>query len=99
MLDVLFCYKAVARLFEEWRDEIKDLPEAPGNREGLLQLQEAKALIPTLSTERARVGLTNFISILLATPIPSGTFIDACFAPVSSLFCCPILMDRSHSPR
>jgi hypothetical protein len=78
-LDVLFFYRAVERLFTEWTDEVRELPEAPGNRDRLLQLQEAEALIPSLSTERARVGLANFISIRLATPIPAGTFIDALF--------------------
>jgi hypothetical protein len=83
-LDVLFFYKAIGRLFAEWTDEPRSLPEAAGNRERLLQVQEAEALIPTLPTERARVGLANFISILLATPIPAGTYIDA-------LFCCRLL--------
>jgi hypothetical protein len=83
-LDVLFFYKVVARLFAEWTEEIRDLPEASGNRECVLQLQEAKDLIPTLPTQRAQVGLANFISILLATPVPRGTFIDA-------LFCCRLV--------
>lgn len=83
-LDVLFFYKAVERLFAEWTDEIRILPEAAGNRERLLQLREARGLISTLPTERAKVGLANFIAILLATPIPAGTFIDA-------LFCCRLV--------
>jgi hypothetical protein len=95
-LDVLFLYRAVERLFAEWTDEIRRLPEAPGNRERLLQRPEAEALIQTLPTERARVGLANFISILLATPIPAGTFIDAlfCCRLVSVLLSYPGLLER-----
>jgi hypothetical protein len=95
-LDVLFFYQAVERLFAEWTDEIRRLPEVPGNRERLLQLQEAEALIPTLPTGRARVGLANFISILLATPIPAGTFVDALFCSrlVAVLLSYPGLLDR-----
>lgn len=95
-LDVLFFYKAVERLFAEWTDEAKNLPEAPGNRERLLRLQEAEALIPTLPTERARMGLANFLSILLAIPVPAGAFIDALFCArlLSVLLSYPGLLDR-----
>ena len=95
-LDVLFFYKAVERLIAEWTDVIRVLPEAPGNRARLLQLQEAEALIPTLPTERARIGLANFLSILLATPIPTGTFVDALFCShlVSVLLSYPGLLER-----
>jgi hypothetical protein len=83
-LDLPFFYQAVERLFADWTDEVRRLPEVPGNREQLLQLQQAEALIPALSTARAQAGLANFISIPLATPIPPGTFVDA-------LFCCRLL--------
>jgi hypothetical protein len=98
-LDVPFFYKAVERLFAEWTDEERGLLEAPGNQERLLQLQEAEALIPALSTERARVGLANFISILLATPIPAETFIDALFCSrlLSVLLSYPGLVERMLS--
>jgi hypothetical protein len=95
-LDVLFFYKAVERLFAEWTDEVRLLPEAPGTRARLLQPQEAEALIPTLPTERARIGLANFISILLATSIPTGTVVDAlfCCRLVSVLLSYPGLLER-----
>ncbi|HTU90804.1 MAG TPA: hypothetical protein VMF69_12065 [Gemmataceae bacterium] len=95
-VDSLFLYQAVERLFAEWTDEIRCLPEAPGNRERLLRLQEAEDLIPTLPTERARVGLANFISILLATPVPARTFVDALFCSrlVAVLLSYPGLLDR-----
>jgi hypothetical protein len=78
-LDVPYFYKTVERLFTEWMEEIKNYPEAPGNRERLLQLEEARALIPALPTERARVGLTNYLSILRNIPIAEGQFVDALF--------------------
>ncbi len=95
-LDVLFFYQAVERLIAEWTDELRLLPEAPGNRERLLHLHEAEELIPGLPTERARVGLTNFIALLLASPIPAGTFVDALFCSrlVAVLMCYPGLLDR-----
>jgi hypothetical protein len=95
-VDALLLYQVVGRLFSEWSDEIRSLPEVPGNRDRLLQLREAEGLIPTLPTERARVGLTNFISILLATPIPAGTFVDALFCSrlVAVLLSYPGLLDR-----
>jgi hypothetical protein len=95
-VDALYLYQAVGRLFAEWTDEIRPLPEAPGNRERLLQLQAAEALIPNLPTERARVGLANFIFILLATPIPAGKFVDALFCSrlVAVLLSYPGLLDR-----
>jgi hypothetical protein len=74
-----FFYQAVARLFTEWSNEVRPLPEAPENRDRLLNLSEAKALIPTLPNDRAKVGLASFLAILLATPIPAGTFVDALF--------------------
>jgi hypothetical protein len=96
VVDALLLYRAVARLFAEWTDEIRSLPEVPGNRERLLQLREAEALIPTLPMERARVGLANFIAILLATPIPAGTFVDALFCSrlVAVLLSHPGLLGR-----
>jgi hypothetical protein len=95
-IDALYLYQAVGRLFAEWTDEIRRLPEAPGSRERLLQLQEAEALIPTLPTERARVGLANFVTILHATPIPPGTVVDALFCSrlVAVLLSYPGLLDR-----
>jgi hypothetical protein len=53
-------------------------------------------LIPTLPTERARVGLTNYLSILRNTPVPEGTFVDALFCSrlVSVLLSDPDLLDR-----
>lgn len=95
-VDVLFLYQAVGHLFAEWTDERRRLPETPGNRERLLHLQEAKELIPTLPTEPARVGLDNFISILLATPIPAEAFVDALFCSrlVAVLLSYPGLLDR-----
>lgn len=95
-LDVPYFYKTVERLFIEWTEEIKDYSEAPGNRERLLQRQEATALIPSLPAERARVGLTNYISILRNTPIPVGTFVDALFCSriVSVLLSQPELLER-----
>jgi hypothetical protein len=78
-LDVLFFYQAVERLFTEWTDAIRKTPEAPGNRDQLLRLQEAMALIPTLPTERAQTGLANFLSILRNTPVPEGAFVDTVF--------------------
>jgi hypothetical protein len=83
-LDVLYFYQAVARLFTEWTDEVRNIPEAPGNQDRLLKLDEALALIPTLPTERARIGLTNFLSILRNMPVPEGRFVD-------SLFCSRLL--------
>jgi hypothetical protein len=95
-IDVLLLYRAVERLFAEWTEDIRSLPEVTGNRERLLQLREAEALIPALPTDRAKVGLANFISILLATPIPAGTFVDALFCPrlVAVLLSYPGLLDR-----
>jgi hypothetical protein len=78
-LDLRFFYQTVERLFEEWTEQIRRRPEAAGNRERLLQLSEAEALLPTLPTKRARIGLINYLAILLATPIPAGTFVDALF--------------------
>src|SRR4051812_43806250 len=43
--DVFYFYKTVERLFTEWTEEVRNYPEVPGNRERLLQLQEATALI------------------------------------------------------
>src|SRR5688572_26584952 len=63
-VDVLSIYKTVERLFREWTEEVRTYPELPSNRDRLLQLPEATALIPTLPTERARIGLTNYLSIL-----------------------------------
>jgi hypothetical protein len=95
-LDVLVYYKVVERLFAAWTDEMRRLPEAPGNRDRLLQLQEAEALIPALSTKRARIGLANFIAILLATPLPVGVVIDAlyCSRLLSVLLSYPGLLER-----
>jgi hypothetical protein len=95
-LDVPYFYKTVERLFAEWTEQIKDYPEVPGNRERLLQLQQATALIPSLPTERARVGLTNYISILRNTSIPGGTFVDTLFCSriLSVLLSQPELLER-----
>ena len=95
-LDVLFFYKTVARLFTEWTEEVKSYPEVPGNQERLLQLPEAKALIPALQTYRARIGLTNYLAILRNTPVPEGIFIDAlyCSRLVSVLLSRPELLER-----
>jgi hypothetical protein len=78
-LDVLFFFKAVERLFTEWTGEVRHYPEAPGNRERLLHLEEATALISALPTETARTGLTNFLSILLNASLPEGSLVDALF--------------------
>jgi hypothetical protein len=53
-------------------------------------------LIPALPTERARVGLTNYLSILQNTPIPEGSFVDALFCSrlVSALLSQPELLER-----
>jgi len=61
----------------------------------LLNLQKAMALIPTLPTERARIGLTNFLSILRNMPVPEGTFVDALFCSrlVSVLLSQPELLE------
>jgi hypothetical protein len=95
-LDVLYFYKTVERLFTEWTEERKEYSEAKGNRERLLRLKEARALISALPTERARVGLTNYLSILLNTPVPEGTVVDALFCSrlVSVLLSEPELLDR-----
>ena len=95
-VDVLSFYKTVERLFAEWTEEIRTYSEVPGNCEHLLQLQEATALIPTLLTERARIGLTNYLSILRNTPIPEGTFVDALFCSrlVSVLLSQPRLLEH-----
>jgi hypothetical protein len=95
-LDVLYFYNTVERLFAEWTSEIRTYSEVPGNRERLLHLQEASALIPTLPTECARVGLTNYLSILRNTPIPEGTFVDALFCSrlVAVLLSQPELLER-----
>lgn len=94
-LDLLYLYRAVARLFTEWTEQPRRLPESPGNRKRLLQLPEAEALIPTLPTELAQLGLANFINILLATPIPAGMFVDALFCSrlVAVLLSHPGLLD------
>jgi hypothetical protein len=78
-LDVLFFFKAVERLFTEWTGKVRHYPEVPGNRERLLHLEEATALIPTLPTETARTGLRTFLAILLNAPVPKGTFVDTLF--------------------
>src|SRR5262249_6859339 len=78
-LDVPYFFSTVKRLFEEWSEEVKNYPDCPSNQGRLLQLPEARKLIPTLPTERARVGLTNYLSILRNTPIPEGAFVDALF--------------------
>jgi len=78
-LDVLYFYATVERLFAEWGEERRTHPEAPDNHERLLHFPEATALVPTLPTERARVGLSNYLSILRNTPIPEGAFVDALF--------------------
>ena len=95
-LDVPYFYRTVERLFTEWTEEIKDYSEAPGNREFLLQLPEATALIPTLPTERARTGLVNYLSILRSMPIPEGTLVDALFCSrlVSVLLSQPELIEH-----
>jgi hypothetical protein len=95
-LDVLYFYKTVERLFAEWTEEIRNDSQVPSNREHLLQLQEVTALIPTLPTERARVGLYNYLSILRNTPVPEGTFVDALFCSrlVVVLLSQPELLER-----
>ncbi|MGE0529096.1 MAG: hypothetical protein AB7P49_18715 [Bdellovibrionales bacterium] len=95
-LDVLYFYKTIERLFTEWTGEIKKYPENPDNRERMLQLQEAKELIPTLPTEQARVGLMNYLSILRNVPIPKGTFVDVLFCSriLSVLLSQPELLDH-----
>lgn len=97
--DVLYFYKTVERLFTEWTEEVQTYPEVPGNRERLLQFQEAQALIPTLPTEHARIGLTNYLSILLNTPVPEGTVVDALFCArlVAVLLSNPELLERTLS--
>jgi hypothetical protein len=94
--DVLYFYKTVERLFTEWSEGVRIDREVPGNRERLLQLPEATALIPTLPTNRARVGLTNYLSILRNTPVPEGTFVDALFCSrlVTVLLSRPELLER-----
>src|SRR5207248_8189583 len=62
-LDVLYFYRTVERLFSEWAEELRTLPEAPGNQERLIHLSEAAALVPTLPTKRAQVGLSDYLSI------------------------------------
>jgi hypothetical protein len=93
---VPYFYKTVERLFTEWTEEVTNYPEVPDNRERLLRLQEAKALIPTLSTEPARVGLNNYLSILRNTPVPDGAFVDALFCArlVSVLLSNPELLEH-----
>jgi hypothetical protein len=95
-LDVLYFYKTVERLFTGWTAEVRLYPEIASNQGRLVQLPEAKALIPTLPTERARVGLTNYLSILRNTPVPEGTVVDALFCSrlVSVLLSRPELLER-----
>lgn len=95
-LDVLFFFKAVERLFTEWTGEVRHYPEVPGNRERLLRLEEATALIPTLPTATARTGLTNCLAILLNASVPEETFVDALFCSrlVAVLFCRPELLEH-----
>lgn len=78
-VDVLYFYKTVERLFTEWTEEVRTYPEVLKNQERLLQLSKATTLIPTLPTERARVGLSNYLSILRSSPVPEGECIDALF--------------------
>lgn len=83
--DVHFFYRIVEKLFREWTDKVKLLPEIPDNRDRLLQLPEAMTLVSAMHSEAARAGLANFIGLLLATPLPVGTVVDV-------LFCCRLLL-------
>jgi hypothetical protein len=95
-LDVLLLYRAVARLFVAWTERPRNLPDSPGTRDRLALLDEAESLVHATTTERVRVGLSNFISILLASPIPSGQTVDVlfCCRLVSVLLSFPGLLDR-----
>ena len=95
-VDVLLFYKAVERLFTEWNGEARNYPEIPGNRERLYQFQQATALIPTLPAESGRIGLRNFLSILLNTPVTEETSVDTLFCSrlVAILFSHSELLER-----
>jgi hypothetical protein len=81
---LLILYQAFAQTVVEWEETLIDRPPFGDIDQKVINQSEALTFVDSLASNRARIGLRNFITRLRSMNLPQEATIDL-------LFCCRLL--------